>query len=327
MKEGLKKKISKKQDGRCALSGERLSSETELFDTDRVVPKAEGGIYTDENTQVADPVAHMVRHGSFRLRDDDLAELKSFIDDREQVMKLRNKVDNQLRAAKRRTDDLHEDTINFLEEELERVESVLKNRTQRVVKWVKVHQDEDPLITSALGVYAVGEMTVAYCMVYIDLEKAAHASSLWAYAGLDRPSHDRYTKGETSGGNKSLRCALWNMAKSQVKLGGPYRVVYDAVKRRLSVSKKLTKSRNTEGQLREMMWKDTKPCHRDGAALRIIMKHFLADYWMVGRILLGLPTDPLYAESVLGHTKIIRPAERGWRLEFKRTKLQGKPKI
>ncbi len=317
MKAALKKKLRHKQDDKCVLSDKKLNKETHLFDTDRVISKAEGGIYTDENTRVVDPVAHMMRHGNLRLRDENLTELKALIDDREQILKLRNKVANQLRAAERRTDNLHKDTMIFLKEELTHVESIYKDRTKRVEKWVKDYRTEDSLMIAALNVHAIGDKTVAYCMAYIDLTKAKHASSLWAYAGLDKPSHARYQKGETSGGNKKLRCALWNMAESQVKLNGPYRSVYDAVKQRLSASKKFTQSRNTQGKLVKVMWKDTKPCHRHGAALRAIMKHFLADYWYIGRTLLGLPTDPLYVEAVLGHTSIIRPAERGWKLKYK----------
>lgn len=311
-KEALKKKAETRQNGKCALTGKKLPKKYYLYDTDRKTPKAEGGIYTDDNTRAVDPVAHMERHGNLRLRDAELDELKALVDDREQIMKLRNKIANQLRAAKRRTDILLSETIEFLEEELKKVEPVLRDRTRRVDRWVKNHKTEDALIEAAMGVFAVGENTVAYCTAYIDLNKANHPSSLWAYTGLDKPSHARYTKGQPSGGNGSLRCALWNMAKTQVRLNGPYHIVYDNTKKRLAASKKLTKSRNTQGKLVEVMWCDTKPCHRDGAAIRAIMKHFLADYWMVGRTLLGLPTEPLYVEAVLGHSTIVRPEQRGW---------------
>ncbi len=100
---------------------------------------------------------------------------------------------------------------------------------------------------------------------------------------------------------------------SQMKTKGAYREVYDRVKSRLEISEKVTKSRNTQGQLIDCKWKDTKPCHRHGAALRAVMKHFLADYWMVGRTLTGLDTSPLYAEAVLGKGhRTIMPEERGW---------------
>jgi len=92
----------------------------------------------------------------------------------------------------------------------------------------------------------------------------------------------------------------------------PYRLVYDRTKQRLAVSEKITTSCNTQGKPVECMWKDTKPCHRHGAALRAVMKHFLADYWFVGREILGLPTRPLYVQEQLGHTGIVQPRERGW---------------
>jgi hypothetical protein len=204
-----------------------------------------------------------------------------------------------------------------------------------VVEYAKV----DGLTASALGVRGVGPVTVAYCLTYIsldgkrplldskglpvldkkgqkiltDVDLARHASCLWAYVGLDKASHERYTKGQTSGGNKALRSILWNMANSQVKSNGAYREVYDRVKARLEVSNKLVQSRNTQGKLIECAWRDTKPCHRHGAALRAIMKHFLADYWMVGRTLLGLDTSRAYAEEHLGGGhRTIMPEERGW---------------
>ena len=73
-------------------------------------------------------------------------------------------------------------------------------------------------------------------------------------------------------------------------------------------------SRNTQGKLIECMWKDTKACHRQGAAKRKVMKHILADYWMVGRKWMGLPINPLYAEAILGMDghKTIDPVTRGW---------------
>jgi hypothetical protein len=103
------------------------------------------------------------------------------------------------------------------------------------------------------------------------------------------------------------------MADSQMKGHGPYREVYDRVKARLEVSEKEVNTRNTQGKMITVAWKDTKPCHRHGAALRAVMKHFLADYWYVGRTLAGLETNPIYAEAILGMShKTIKPEERGW---------------
>ena len=66
MKEVLKQRIRTKQNGVCSISANTLAKETRLFDTDRIIPKAKGGIYTDENTRVLEPVEHMKRHFIYR---------------------------------------------------------------------------------------------------------------------------------------------------------------------------------------------------------------------------------------------------------------------
>lgn len=323
-KTALKKKTSIEQDGECAISRERLPKDTELFDTHRDKPKRKGGDYTKANTSVVVPIAHMERHGTLRKRDRELEALKMVIDDREQIRKAFNKVNNQLLAAKRRTDKLSDDTIQWLEDQKGNADRKLSEIDRLLTKTVK--SMDNPLVKAALGVKGIGPVTAAYCTVYIELdgifpegheragqEKARHASSLWKYVGLDCASHERYTKGETSGGNKTLRTILYTMADSQMRGKGDYRYIYDRTKKKLENSCKVTKSRNTQGKLIEVAWRDTKPCHRHGAALRAIMKHFLADYWMVGRTLAGLETGPLYPEAVLGGShRTIMPKERGW---------------
>jgi hypothetical protein len=310
----LKRTIVKKQNGVCQLSGELLGIKNELVDTHRKNPKRNGGKYTVENTIVITPVQHMIEHGNLRIRTGELLELKKLVDAREQAMKFKNKASNQLLAIKRRIDELHPHIVNWLELQVKEGEKEVNLITNQITKVIKVIAKNDPLVRSALGVRAVGIITIAYCLTYIDFEKADHASSLWKYAGLDKPSHERYEKTVAGGGNKRLRCVLYTMAESQMKLKGAYRDVYDRTKTRLENSDKITKSRNTQGKLIECAWKDTKPCHRHGAALRNVMKHFLADYWMVGRKLSGLPVSPLYPEAILGGVhKTIQPEERGWK--------------
>ena len=312
-KVALKETIKKKQDGKCKLSGKKLPLKVELFDTHRKNPKRNGGIYTVENTIVSDPVRHMIEHGTLRIRTKELSELKEFIDAREQAIKFRNKVSNQLLAYKRHTDHLHKETIEMLTNQAKEGDKLILLLTKEVTKTIKKLSKIDPFVKSAMGVRAVGPITVAYCLTYIDLEKADHASSLWSYAGLHKASHERYEKGVSGGGNKTLRCILFNMAESQMKLKGAYRDVYDRTKARLEKSEKIVISRNTQGKKVEVMWKDTKPSHRHGAGLRAMMKHFLADYWMVGRTLSGLPTSALYPEAILGiGHRTIMPDERGW---------------
>lgn len=352
-KRQLKTRILREQGVTCALSSLPLPSnlglpaastvrgvDLPLVDTDRILPKAEGGTYTDENTRVVLPTAHMYRHGNLRERELALDLLKSIFDDRVQTMKLHLKVNNQMLAYARRTDKAHPETQAWLQEMGAQCEARLDLIDKHLGRAIKTYPD--PLAQAALQVPGLGPITVAALAVYVDFQKqvccfchrraddeecehrndvgyqlvsaTANASSLWKYAGLDKPSHERYAKGVKGGGNKTLRTVLWNAVNSMVKMGErcAYREVYDRTKAKLEKCEHLVQSRNTQGRLVEVMWKDAKPSHRHGAALRAMMKHLLADYWMVGRQVYGLPARALYVQEHLGHTHIVSPRERGW---------------
>jgi hypothetical protein len=173
---------------------------------------------------------------------------------------------------------------------------------------------DNSFVKAALNIKGVGPITIAFLLVYIKIENAEYASSLWSYVGYDKSSHERYTKGEAGGGNKTLRTALYAFAGSMIRSRGAYREVYDREKLKLSNSELFTLSRKTDGKaLERMMWKDTMPSHRHDAAIRKMNKHFLADVWKVWRTLEGLPTPYLYVQEKMGHTGIIQPEERGWK--------------
>lgn len=314
-KDELKRQIGAQQGFSCALTGERIDpiATPELIDTDRVVERFKGGKYTDKNTRIVTPRAHMQRHGNLREREEWLADLKAMMDSRSQAMKLQMKINNQLLAYKRLTDEPNPDDEAFLAEQLGPVVERVKQVQRRVEKHIRA--SSDPLVQSAMGVVSMGAMTVAGLTVYIDLERANSASALWSYTGLHKPQGKRYEKGKAGGGNKTLRTIMWNSAVAMTKNRAcPYREVYDRTKARLEVSENIVTSRNNQGREVQVAWKDTMASHRHGAALRAVMKHVLADYWMVGRTYAGLPTRSLYVDERLGHTGIIRPAERGWTL-------------
>ena len=252
----------------------------------------------------------MKRHFIYKERTPELTQLKILIDGREQIRKLNNSLNNRILAAKRQTDQMDEITATWIKLQIKETSSQLSKQDRRIAKYLKTLSL--PIIKSALQIRGLGAITIAYLLVYIDINKAECASALWSYVGLDKPSHERYTKGESGGGNKTLRTVLYTMADSMIKSRAIYRNVYDAEKNKLENSMKFVKSRNTQGKLIECMWKDTKPCHRHGAGIRKMIKHFLADLWFVWRETEGLPTRPLYVEEILGHTGIIRPKERGW---------------
>lgn len=307
----LKENIKKRQNGKDALSKALLPEDHALWDTDRITPKSEGGTYDmPDNVRGLNPVEHMKRHGNLRIRETECHDLKILIDAREQIRKLVNSSNNRLLAYKRGTDDIDKKTIDFLNQQSEITTRELKEIDKRIVKHLKLM--EHPVIKSALGVKGIGPVTVAYMLVYIDIEKAEYAGNLWSYVGMVKPSHERYQKTVAGGGNKTLRTVLYTMADSMIKTRSPYRDVYDREKSKLEKSEKLVISRNTQGKQIECMWKDAKPSHRHGAGIRKIIKHFLADWWFVYRKLEGLPIAQPYVIEHLGHKDWIKPEERGW---------------
>ncbi len=307
----IKNRISIVQHGECALTLAPLNGEQKLNDTDRILPKALGGDYQDENTRIVLPRAHMLRHGTLRTREESLEHLKALFDDRVQMMKLMLKENNQLLAYQRKVDHMNPDTESFLVAHLKPIQDRLNQIDRNLEKAITAHPDA--LSKKALGITGIGPITVAALTVYIDLNKADTPSALWKYTGLDKSAGERYSKGVAGGGNKTLRTVLWNTANCMMRVKtSDYRPIYDRVKLRLSQSEKLVKSRNRQGKSVEVAWKDTMASHRHGAALRAVMKMLLSDYWLIGRQLAGLPITTPYVEGVLGHTDISPPSDRGW---------------
>ena len=315
MKRDIKKRIKRNQQGKCALSDSELSDNYSMIDTDRVVLKMNGGTYTDENTRIVDPVEHMKRHGNYRERQEELRELKIMVDGREQLLKTVNGISNRLLAMKRGVDEMDKVTFDMLNAQLDVAISHIGKADRRIDKYVK--SMVNPMAQTAIKIKGLGAMTIAYMLVYVDVTKARYASSVWAYCGYDKASRERYKKGVEGGGSKKMRAALYRMADSMIKTRAVYRDVYDREKGKLEVSEKMVISRNTQGKEVEVMWKETKPCHRHGAAIRKMIKHFLADWWMVYRTIEGLTTEPLYVQDKMGHKGIIQPEQRGWDIKIK----------
>lgn len=339
----LKKRHRKNQNGECALSGVALADETRLFDTDRKTEKYRGGTYDDEtNVRAVEPVAHMKRHGNYRERSEDIAAIKKECDARRKVMQTLNSDNNRLLAYERNVDELEESTVEWLNERIDVSKKKMADMDKRIARVIK--KSSHPVIPIARKVKGLesGFVTIAHMLAYIDIRKTDSVSSMWQYVGLDRSSRERYTPNPQQqarreargpefygsddrvptgwGGNKTLRTVLYTFAVAQVKMQpdpskarySPYREVYDRAKFRKSISNATVESRNTQGKLITCKWKDAKPCHRHGHALRMVIKHFLSDWWFAHRTVEGLDTRPIYVEEKLRHTGIIDARERGW---------------
>lgn len=295
--------------------GQEAELDLSLMDIHRMVQKNEGGVYELSNCQVLTPEEHQRLHNNYADRSEEFEELKSFMDARRQAMKAENGANNRMLAYKRNVDRLDENTLQFCAQQAEDAKKHRDGIDKKVSKAVNNFAENSEFVSQAIDIPSVGPVTAAYCLVYIDLFKADTVSKLWSYAGLHKPNYERYQKGETSGGNKTLRTALYTFAESVMKnKNSPYRAVYDSEKSKKEVSEQLTWTRNTQGKLVQVPWKETKPCHRNGHALRQVMKFFLSDFHFVGRALMGLPVRPVYAEDKLGHVNISHPNNRGWNI-------------
>lgn len=308
----LKTKLRKEQKKKCAISGQKLKKETKLFDAGRIKPKREGGLLRKRNVRALEPVTNMKHHNIHRERNPELTYLKMLIDSREQLSKLVFACSNRLDAKKRKTDQLDPETKAWLQATLKEGKSRRAKLDRKIKKSLLAMNL--PIIHTAIAIRGVGPITIAYCMIYLQIEKANNCSSFWAYVGYDKPAHQRYEKGRAGGGNKTLRTALYACGESFIKQKNVYSAVYNAEKQKLAASKRLVESYDTTGKKRvTVMWKDAKPCHRHGAAVRKMMKHFLADLWFVWRTYEGLDTRPLYVQEKMGHDGIVQPEERGWK--------------
>lgn len=295
--------------------GQEAELDLSLMDIHRMVQKNEGGVYELSNCQVLTPEEHQRLHNNYVDRSEEFEELKSLMDARKQAMKAENGANNRMKAYKRNVDRLDENTLQFCAQQSENAKKHCNEIDKKVTKLINQLKESSELLSQALNIPSVGPVTMANCLVYIDLQKADTVSKLWSYAGLHKPNYERYQKGKTSGGNKTLRTALYNLADSVVKnKNSPYRAVYDSEKAKKDVSEQITWTYNTQGFLVQASWKDAKPKHRHMHALRMVEKWFLSDFHFVGRTLMGLPVRPVYAEDKLGHINISHPNNRGWNI-------------
>jgi len=315
MKKAIKEKKRNEQGGRST-KGKRLPEDAKLFDTHRAKPRREGGEYVDGNYAVMLPVEHMEEHGNIRARSEPFEELKALFDGYKQIQKLRMKVNNQILAQERGTDRLDEIDKQYLNKVLADIDEHEEQKGKLIKAWVKANKTM-PIIKAMLSVKGVGEISVAACLTFLDVHKADHPSSFWAYAGYHRAAHERYVKNSVTDkpGNRTLRCALYVLAGCFIKNPGcAYREVYDLRKKKTEQSEKITLTRLTgKTGVYQVAWKDVKPSHRHGDAIRVMMKAFLADLWFVWRTIEGLPVNDLYVKEHLGHESgMLDPKARGW---------------
>lgn len=321
-KEALKDKAVERQNGR-SLTGEILPTDElgelihPLTDTHRPIPKAEGGTYTDENTKVMLPTEHRDLHGNTPWLNweehPQLIRLRAIMEDYRTCMKLRMKIKNHYLAVQRQMDEMTLEIAKMFDDVFDLV--IERENAFRKLIADQLKEVEHPMIDIMQNIKGLGPITAAEIITLINIRKARHVSSLWAFVGYAGPSKDRYVKGQKGGGHKHLRTVLFNLGTSFMRANNEdYRAVYDRRKEKTSNSERTVLHKSTRSsQWTETAWKDVNAGRRHNDALRVMLKHFLADLWYVWREIEGLPTSDLYVKEHLGHVSaVVDPRERGW---------------
>jgi len=157
------------------------------------------------------------------------------------------------------------------------------------------------------NIKGIGPKLAAILIAEIDPYKAETVSKIWQYAGMnsgmvygkkkDKDGNivtatelvrgDRATAGYILPYNKYLKMAVGGKIATQLMRNGneKYRAIYDGAKNFYKTNPK---------------WKDESDAHIHRAALRKMIKQFLADYYAFVRPLYGLETRVPYAEEKMG---------------------------
>jgi len=317
-KEALKDRASKRQNGKST-TGADLPVDSNgnlihpLIDTHRKDHASEGGIYSEENTDVMLPTEHRDLHGNKPWLDDpELIILRAIMEDYRTCMKLRMKINNHMLAVERDMDEISPEIEAMFSKTLE----IVIDQEMAFRKLIKkqLRKVDHPIVDIVQDIKGVGPISTAEIVTLVNIEKARYASSLCAFVGYAGNSKDRYVKGQKGGGHKHLRTVLFNMGSSLMRAGNEdYTDVYYRRKARTEKSLKTVMHKATKSsEWKETAWKDVNLGRRHMDSLRVMIKHFLGDLWFVWRTLEGLDTPDPYVKAVLGHERMVSPSERGW---------------
>jgi hypothetical protein len=162
----------------------------------------------------------------------------------------------------------------------------------------------------------IGPTMAGVILAEIDISRSETVSQLWAYCGLAVATDgraQRRVKGQKANYNPWLKSKIVKvMAECMIKANSPWRVHYDNYKHRKQHTIvdvcmacdgkgtiKNSTCKNCDGGAKPAPW-GRSDAHRHQAALRYMVKMFLAELFVQWRTSLGLPVPAPYSEAVLG---------------------------
>jgi hypothetical protein len=187
---------------------------------------------------------------------------------------------------------------------------------QEMLKGLKKTVEQTEIWRTFLkDVKGCGTLMAAVLISEIDVTKANTVSAVWQFAGLNSGMvfgrkkdgdsvvvteelirGDKMKSGYLAPYNPFLKTKLLGvLASCFIKSRSEYSKIYYDYKERLKNSRKQVGGSGKR-------WCDETDVHRHKAAMRYMMKEFLADYFTNYRKLLGLEVRPRYCEQYLGIT-------------------------
>ncbi len=220
--------------------------------------------------------------------------LRALVDLRDRtIQKNRIAFSNRVSAMDRGTDISTNGSKDIIERWLTRFQD-LENELDHDIKDYTAGIE---IIDRMIEIRGVGQILAAKVVSMIDIRKADSVLALWRYAGyaVIDGARERPTKGEKLHYNARLKSYCYLIGSSFLKTASPYRRVYDDAR----VYYEANRPDWTKG-------------HQHNAAMRKMIKVWLAHLWLIWRQMEGLETKPLYVHERLNHTHEYTPAEFGW---------------
>ncbi len=200
---------------------------------------------------------------------------------------------NQIAAAERNADSMTDKGMAILARWFKTYEA----NEEAAAKDMRGEAKAYPVFEYLIALRGIGEHTAAKIIAEIDISRSETPSGLWRFAGLGVKDgeRERLVKGEKSHYNRRLKTVMFLVGESFIKTKSPYA--------RLYYEKKAYYETNRP---------DWTKLHRHYAAMRFMVKIFLAHLWVVWRGLEKFPLRKPYVEEYLGHKDMYQPNEFGW---------------
>ena len=191
--------------------------------------------------------------------------LRALVDLRDrQIQKARIQFGNRADAIASGSDESSSEQAAIINRWLKTFNQLEKDLDNDIANMVKGF----PIYNHVVEVRGIGPMLSAKIISMIDINRANTVSALWRYSGyaVFNGKRERPVKGEKLKYNKRLKTTCYLIGTSFLRLGSPYRDIYDSSKEYYQANRE-----------------DWPKLHIHNAAMLKMNKRFLSHFWLTWR--------------------------------------------